>query len=76
MALSWNIQPPEDALSLVDNDEGRSIFYIDRVSFKGELIVTSLDPIFHIGLGFIDQTKPFLHGLTNWLRGRETDVHK
>ena len=78
--MKWHyhgtFQPPEGAFSLVDNDEGRSIFYVDNVSFKGELIVTSLDPIFHIGLGFIDQTKPFMYGLTKWLRGREVHVEK
>lgn len=72
--MKWHyhgtFMPPDGAYSLVDNDEGRSIFYIDQVSFKGELIVTSLDPIFHIGLGFIDQTEPFLNGVINWLRGR------
>lgn len=71
--MKWHyhgtFMPPEGAVSLVDNDEGRSIFYIDNVSFKGELVVTSLDPIFHIGLGFINQTEPFLNGLTKWLRG-------
>jgi len=75
--MKWHyhgtFQPPKGAFSLVDNDEGRSIFYIDNASFKGELIVTSLDPIFHIGLGFIDQTKPFMAGLTKWLRGRENE---
>lgn len=73
--MKWHyhgtFQPPEGAFSLVDNDEGRSIFYVDNTSFKGELVVTSLDPIFHIGLGFIDQTKPFMTGLTKWLRGRD-----
>lgn len=48
--------------------------YIDNVSINGELVVTSLDPIFHIGLGFIDQTKPFLNGLTQWLRGSNVNV--
>lgn len=60
--------PPKDAKSLLDTPEGRSIFYIDNVSFNGELIVTSLDPMFHIGLGFINKSKPFLHGLATWLR--------
>lgn len=73
--MKWHyhgtFQPPAGAFSLVDNDEGRSIFYVDNTSFKGELVVTTLDPIFHIGLGFIDQTKPFMAGLTKWLRGRE-----
>lgn len=60
--------PPEGAQSLLDTPDGRSIFYIDDVSFNGELIVTSLDPMFHIGLGFINKSKPFLHGLGTWLR--------
>lgn len=60
--------PPEGAKSLLDTPDGRSIFYIDDVSFNGELLVTSLDPMFHIGLGFINKSKPFLHGLGAWLR--------
>lgn len=76
--MKWHyhgtFEPPQGAVSLVDNDEERSIFYIDNVSFNGELVVTSLDPIFHIGLGFIDQTKPFLNGLTQWLRGSNVNV--
>ncbi|AKG72841.1 hypothetical protein [Salinicoccus halodurans] len=63
--------PPHGAKSLLDTPEGRSIIYIDNVSFNGELIVTSLDPMFHIGLGFINQSKPFLHGLAKWLREEE-----
>ncbi|MGM9924381.1 MAG: hypothetical protein ACI35R_09055 [Bacillus sp. (in: firmicutes)] len=62
---------PEGATSLVDTPDGRSIFYIDEVTYPGELIITTLDPMFHIGLGFIDQSKPFLHGMARWLRGEE-----
>lgn len=60
--------PPNGAKSLLNTPDGRSIFYIDDINFNGELIVTSLDPMFHIGLGFINQAKPFLHGLGQWLR--------
>ncbi|MFJ3386229.1 MULTISPECIES: hypothetical protein [Lysinibacillus] len=63
--------PPVGAQSLLDIPGGRSLFYIDSVSFKGELVVTTLDPMFHIGLGFIDQSKPFLHGIAKWLREEE-----
>ena len=59
---------PEGAKSLVDTPDGRSIIYIDDVSYNGELVITTLDPIFHIGLGFIDQSKPFLHGMAKWLK--------
>lgn len=62
---------PEGAISLVDTPDGRSIFYIDNVSYEGQLVITTLDPMFHIGLGFIDQSKPFLHGLAKWIREGE-----
>ena len=70
--LKWHYHgsflPPKGAQSLLDIPEGRSLFYVDNVSFNGELVVTTLDPMFHIGLGFIDQSKPFLHGIAKWLR--------
>ncbi|TKI60261.1 hypothetical protein FC752_15680 [Lysinibacillus varians] len=73
--LKWHYHgsflPPEGAQSLLDIPDGRSLFYIDDVSFNGELVVTTLDPMFHIGLGFIDQSKPFLHGIAKWLREEE-----
>lgn len=73
--MKWHyhgtFNPPAGAQSLLDTPDGRSIFYVDKKSFNGELIVTSLDPMFHIGLGFIDQSKPFLHGFAKWLRGEE-----
>lgn len=63
--------PPKGAQSLLDIPNGRSLFYIDRVNFNGELVVTTLDPMFHIGLGFIDKARPFLHGIAKWLREEE-----
>lgn len=62
---------PNGAISLAEDPEGKSIFYIDSTTYAGELIVTSVDPTFHIGLGFITQAKPFLHGLANYLRNGE-----
>ena len=70
--LKWHYHgtfcPPKGAISLAETPEGKSIFYIDSVSYNGELIVTSVDPTYHIGLGFITQAKPFLHGLAKYLR--------
>ena len=74
--MKWHyhgtFMPPAGAKSLLDVPGGRSIFYIDDTNFNGELLITTLDPMFHIGLGFINQSKPFLHGLANWLRAEET----
>lgn len=74
--MKWHyhgtFMPPKGAKSLLDIPDGRSIFYIDDANFNGELLVTSLDPMFHIGLGFINQSKPFLHGLAKWLRAEES----
>lgn len=73
--MKWHyhgsFSPPKGAKSLLNIPGGRSLFYVDNVSFKGELLVTTLDPMFHIGLGFIDQSRPFLHGLAKWLRKGE-----
>jgi hypothetical protein len=65
--------PPEGARSLVNTPEGRSILYIDDVTFNGTLLVTTLDPMFHVGLGFIDQARTFLRGFTQWLRQEGTE---
>ena len=72
--LKWHyhgtFHPPQGAVSLAETPEGKSIFYIDRVSYRGELIVTSVDPTYHIGLGFITQAKPFLHGLAKYIHAK------
>ncbi|MFC5701238.1 hypothetical protein ACFPVX_08070 [Cohnella faecalis] len=64
---------PQGAFSLVNTPEGRSILYIDDVSYEGTLLVTSLDPMFHLGLGFIDQGKSFMYGFMAWLRKEGTE---
>ncbi len=55
---------------LVD-EIGRSILYKDANSFKGTLYVTSLDPDFHIGQGFMPVTIPFLEKFLTWV---EVDI--
>ncbi|OZI12645.1 hypothetical protein CEW92_05685 [Bacillaceae bacterium SAS-127] len=62
------LQPPAEAISLVNTPDGRSIFYIDEHTYGGRLIMTTLDPIFHLGLGFIDQAKDFFPHLMQWLK--------
>src|SRR5690606_2570414 len=54
--------PPEGATSLIGvRDEG-SIFYEDRVTTNGCMIVTALDPMYHHGSHFMPATTRFLDG--------------
>lgn len=74
--MTWHhharFQPPEGAVSLVDYVDGGSIFYEDRVSTRGRLLVTGLDPFYHHGSYFMPATTRFLEGFFSWLR---TDFH-
>jgi hypothetical protein len=70
--IAWHLHgwfdPPEGAVSLIDNAEGRSILYIDEVTTGGRMIVTSLDPFYHHGSHFMPATTRFLDGFLPWLR--------
>lgn len=57
---------------LVD-EVGRSILYKDSQHFKGTMYITSLDPDFHIGQGFMPTTIPFLEKFMQWV---EADITK
>jgi hypothetical protein len=58
--------PPEGAISLVDKAEG-SIFYDDRVSTKGRILATTLDPCYHNGSRFMPAASRLLQGFLPWL---------
>jgi len=60
--------PPDGALSLIDHVEGGSIFYEDRVSTPGTLLISGLDPFFHHGSHFMPATTRFLSGFLPWLK--------
>lgn len=70
--LSWHLHgwfdPPDGVTVLAVNGEGKPILYIDDVSTKGRLIVTSLDPFFHHGSHFMPATTRFLTGFLPWLK--------
>lgn len=62
--LTWHLHgwfvPPEGAEVLARDGEGRAIFYVDRVTTPGVMIISSLDPMFHHGSHFMPATTRFL----------------
>ncbi|EOZ2160498.1 hypothetical protein ACQQJ8_000522 [Campylobacter coli] len=68
----YNIK--EGCEKIIVDELGRSILYKDAISFKGNMYVTSLDPDYHIGQGFMPVTIPFLEKFMSWI---EEDIrHK
>ena len=61
---TWHLHgwfvPPEGATVLARDGEGRPIFYEDKVSTPGTMILSSLDPMFHHGSHFMPATTRFL----------------
>jgi len=70
--LTWHLHgwfdPPDGVTVLAVNEIGKPILYIDDVSTKGRLIVTSLDPFYHHGSHFMPATSRFLTGFLPWMR--------
>ena len=44
---------------VIVNELNEAIFYEDSSTFKGKMFVTTLDPEFHFGMGFMPKTEPF-----------------
>ncbi|WP_416067072.1 hypothetical protein ACK9YZ_29270 [Rhizobium sp. ZK1] len=61
---TWHLHgwfvPPDGATVLARDGEGRAILYEDKVSTKGTMILSSLDPMFHHGSHFMPATTLFL----------------
>jgi hypothetical protein len=70
--MTWHhharFQPPPGAVSLLDHETGGSIFYEDRTSTRGRMLVSSLDPFFHHGSYFMPATTRFLSRFLPWLK--------
>lgn len=58
--------PPKNAQSILVNELDESIIYKDN-NFKGNLYITSLDPEFHLGQGFMPTTEPFFDAFMAWV---------
>jgi len=71
-ALTWHLhgwfKVPKGAEILAVNAEGKPILYIDEVTTKGKMVITSLDPFFHHGSHFMPSTTQFLDGFLPWMR--------
>lgn len=61
-------EPPRGATILLRDEEGRAVFYEDRVTTPGRLFLMSLDPFYHHGCSFMPATTRFLSRFLPWLR--------
>lgn len=70
--LTWHMHGwfdvPEGAEILAVNESGKPILYIDEVTTRGRMIITSLDPFYHHGSHFMPATTRFLDGFLPWMR--------
>lgn len=77
-AMIWHhhgiFQPPAGAVPLVvveeDGVEVGATTYIDRVSTPGEIFVTTMDPVFHHGAGFMPGATQLLYQTLRWAEDR------
>ncbi|WP_280398235.1 hypothetical protein [Nocardia carnea] len=74
-AVVWHyhgvLEPPAGAVSLVDlhtenGDRDGSILYIDETSTAGTLLVTTMDPVYHHGSGFMPGATQLLYSTLYW----------
>jgi hypothetical protein len=69
--LTWHLHGwfdvPDGAEVLAVNGENKPILYIDEVTTRGRMIITSLDPFFHHGSHFMPATTRFLDGFLPWM---------
>lgn len=70
--VTWHLhgwfEVPDGAEILAENAEGNPILYVDEVTTKGRMIITSLDPFYHHGSYFMPATTRFLDGFLPWMR--------
>ncbi|WP_309234359.1 hypothetical protein [Nocardia sp. XZ_19_385] len=74
-AVRWHyhgvLEPPAGAVSLVDletvtGERDGSLLYIDEISTPGRLLVTTMDPVYHHGSGFMPGATQFLYSALLW----------
>lgn len=59
--------PPAGTEPLIEVEDDGVIFYIDKITTPGTLIMTTLDPEYHYGSYFMPATERFLDGFLPWL---------
>ena len=60
--------PPAGAEVLVTDVDGGTVIYLDRETWAGDALVTTLDPTYHYGSYFMPATDRFLSGFLPWFR--------
>lgn len=73
-AMDWHhhglLHPPEGAKSLVtmeeEGNEIGTILFIDDVNQPARLLVTTMDPVYHHGAGFMPGATQLLYSLLRW----------
>ncbi|WP_433657195.1 hypothetical protein ACQPW1_37325 [Nocardia sp. CA-128927] len=74
-AVIWHyhgvLEPPTGAVSLVDletvtGERDGSLLYIDEISTPGRLLVTTMDPVYHHGSGFMPGATQLLYSALQW----------
>ena len=61
---------PQKSTKILTDELRESIIYEDEI-LKGNFYVTSLDPDYHLGQGFMLKTEPFFDHFLNWV---ESDI--
>lgn len=62
--------PPVGSDTLIGTEDGETIFYIDKISTVGTMVITSLDPDFHFGSYFMPAAERFLDGFLPYISER------
>ncbi|MFD4441960.1 hypothetical protein ACFWPK_19515 [Nocardia sp. NPDC058519] len=65
------LKPPQGAVSLVDletvtGERDGSLLYLDELSTPGRLLVTTMDPVYHHGSGFMPGATQLLYSAMQW----------
>ncbi|GAA3291549.1 hypothetical protein ACFFON_18405 [Arthrobacter citreus] len=74
-AVSWHhhglLHPPAGARSLVVMEENGTdsgaLLYVDEVNQPARLLVTTMDPVYHHGSGFMPGASQLLYSLLRWV---------
>lgn len=74
-SLNWHnhglLHPPAGSHGYVvveeDGVEAGTVLYVDEVNQPGRLLVTTMDPIYHHGSGFMPGATQMLYSLLRWL---------
>ncbi|MCD2109805.1 hypothetical protein LQ384_01710 [Rhodococcus rhodochrous] len=65
------LEPPPGAVSLADlhtpdGERDGSILFVDETNHRGRLLVTTMDPVYHHGSGFMPGATQLLYSALHW----------